>query len=91
MMPGLHPGVRERRVVDQSHILEAGEHLLRHVLGDLPLGQRVRQLFAGTGVPVSRRRQIARARSAGSWGDSSCPALDGSELSPGLSVRRLFA
>jgi hypothetical protein len=38
-MPRLDPGVGERRVVDQPDLDESVEHLVGHVVRDLPLGQ----------------------------------------------------
>ena len=76
VVPGLDPGVGEGGIVDQPDLLETGEDLLGRVIGDLPFAQSVGELLRVRGVPVSSRRQMARARSTGSR-SASTPAPPG--------------
>jgi hypothetical protein len=50
MVPGLHPGPRERRVVDQAGFGEPAEHDLGGVVGYAATLQRLRQLSPGPGL-----------------------------------------
>lgn len=61
VVTGLHPGVRERAVVDQPDLLEPRQHLVRHVLGNLAFVQGVRELLAGARGP-GEQAQADRAR-----------------------------
>ena len=50
MVPGLHPGPRERRVVDQAGFGEPAQHGLGGVVGHATALQRLRQLGPGPGL-----------------------------------------
>src|SRR5262249_14409848 len=64
VVPGLHPGFRERAVVDEPDLLEPRQHLLGHLVGDLPLAQGVRELLAGARGPAEQT-QTDRPRPLG--------------------------
>jgi hypothetical protein len=57
MVPGLHPGPRERRVVDQPGVGEPAQHGLGGIVGHATALQRLRQLSPGLGLS----RQLAEA------------------------------
>ena len=63
MVPGLHPGPRERRVVDQAGFGEPAEHGLGGVVGHAAALQRLRQLSPGPGL--SRQQPQADLPSPG--------------------------
>ena len=50
MVPGLHPGPRERRVIDQAGVGEPAEHGLGGIGGHTTALQRLRQLGPGPGL-----------------------------------------
>ena len=50
MVPGLHPGPRERRVIDQAGVGEPAEHGLGGIGGHTTTLQRLRQLGSGPGL-----------------------------------------
>jgi hypothetical protein len=50
MVPGLHPGPRERRVVDQAGFGEPAQHGLGSIVGHATALQRLRQLGPGPGL-----------------------------------------
>ena len=50
MVPGLHPGPRERRVVDQAGVGEPAQHGLGGIVGYATALQRLRQLGPGPGL-----------------------------------------
>ena len=50
MVPGLHPGPRERRVVDQAGFGEPAQHGLGSIVGHATALQRLRQLSPGPGL-----------------------------------------
>ena len=50
MVPGLHPGPRERRVVDQAGVGEPAQHGLGGIVGYATALQRLRQLSPGPGL-----------------------------------------
>ena len=63
MVPGLHPGPRERRVVDQAGVGEPAEHGLGGICGHATAPQRLRQLGPGPGL--SRQQPQADLPSPG--------------------------
>jgi len=50
VVPGLHPGPRERRVIDQAGVGEPAEHGLGGVGRHAATLQRLRQLGSGPGL-----------------------------------------
>ena len=50
MVPGLHPGPCERRVVDQAGVGEPAQHGLGGIVGHAAAPQRLRQLGPGPGL-----------------------------------------
>jgi hypothetical protein len=50
MVPGLHPGPRERRVVDQAGVGEPAQHGLGGIIGHAAAPQRLRELSPGLGL-----------------------------------------
>lgn len=67
VVPGLHPCLRERAVVDQSDLLEPRQHLLGGVVRDLPLAQGVGELLTrprgpGEQAQTDRPRPLHRVR-----------------------------
>jgi hypothetical protein len=50
MVTGLHPGPRERRVVDQAGVGEPAQHGLGGIGGHATTLQRLRQLSPGPGL-----------------------------------------
>jgi len=63
MVPGLHPGPRERRVVDQAGVGEAAQHGLGGIGGHATALQRLCQLGSGPGL--SRQQPQADLPSSG--------------------------
>ena len=63
MVPGLHPGPRERRVVDQAGVGEPAEHGLGGIGGHATAPQCLRQLSPGSGL--SRQQPQADLPSPG--------------------------
>jgi hypothetical protein len=88
MVPGLHPGPRERRVVDQAGLGEPAEHGLGGVVGHATALQRLRQLGPGPGLGGEQpQADLASTgfRITGTGSRAMCPGLSFSlDLSFGL-------
>jgi len=78
MVPGLHPGPRERRVVDQTGFGEPAEHGLGGIVGHATALQRLRQLSPGPGLGCEQPQADLPSpgfRITGTGSRAMCPGL----------------
>ena len=78
MVPGLHPGPRERRVVDQAGFGEPAEHGLGGVGGHATALQRLSQLSPGPGLSCQQPQADLASpgfRITGTGSRAICPGL----------------
>jgi hypothetical protein len=78
MVPGLHPGPGERRVVDQAGFGEPAEYGLGGIVGYATTLQRLRQLSPGPGLSGQQPQADLPSpgfRITGTGSRAMCPGL----------------